>query len=31
MQRLLRLSLFLVLLGIITFNTYAQPQVYVSG
>ncbi len=31
MQRLLRLSLFLVLLGIITFNTYAQPQVFVSG
>ncbi|MFN3270545.1 MAG: hypothetical protein ACK42G_08160, partial [Candidatus Kapaibacteriota bacterium] len=31
MQRLLRLSLFLVLLGIITFNTYAQPQAFVSG
>lgn len=32
MQRLLRLSLFLVLLGVIGFsNTFAQNQVYVSG
>lgn len=32
MQRLLRLSLFLVLIGIIAVsNTYAQPQAYVSG
>lgn len=32
MQRLLRLSLFLVLIGIIAVsNTFAQPQAYVSG
>ncbi|MCX7879896.1 MAG: YCF48-related protein [Ignavibacteria bacterium] len=31
MQRLFRLGLFLILLGFLTFDAYAQPQAFVSG